>query len=343
MTMYGFDTSSYQGGLRVGTVNGASFVIPKATGGTRYVNPYCNRQYKDAKKLGWGRGTYHFAHDGASGGTAAQEAAAYVKNTKGYVRDGVQVLDLEAPSLINSNPVAWAETWLGNVGDATGVAPLIYMPPWVVNAYNWSNVAKTFGLWLPSWPDPRAHTFGGHTKAPAVKWWDFVAIWQYTDQGRIGGWSGYVDLDVALMDRAAWNLYANPAAATKTKPKAKTKPAPKPAPKPKPAKPATPKDRVYIVKRGDTLAAIATKYHTTVKHLATLNKIKNANVIRVGQQIRIDQAKPVAKSATIYTVKSGDTLGGIAARYHTTVHQLAVRNQIKNANVIRVGEKIKIN
>ena len=44
---------------------------------------------------------------------------------------------------------------------------------------------------------------------------------------------------------------------------------------------------VYVVKRGDTLGAIAKKYNTTVKVLAAHNGIKNPDLILVGQKIRI--------------------------------------------------------
>ncbi len=43
-----------------------------------------------------------------------------------------------------------------------------------------------------------------------------------------------------------------------------------------------------------------------------------------------------------YTVKSGDTLSAIAARYKTTVSALAKTNNIKNVNVIRVGQKLTV-
>ncbi len=43
-----------------------------------------------------------------------------------------------------------------------------------------------------------------------------------------------------------------------------------------------------------------------------------------------------------YRVKSGDTLGAIAARYKTSVAELARDNKIRNANVIEVGQVIKI-
>ena len=47
-------------------------------------------------------------------------------------------------------------------------------------------------------------------------------------------------------------------------------------------------DNYYVVKRGDTLSAIAVKYHTTVNKLMALNpQIKNANLIYVGDVIRL--------------------------------------------------------
>ena len=44
---------------------------------------------------------------------------------------------------------------------------------------------------------------------------------------------------------------------------------------------------VYVVQKGDTLTAIAKKYGTTVKKLKDGNNIKNANLIYVGQVIKI--------------------------------------------------------
>lgn len=43
-----------------------------------------------------------------------------------------------------------------------------------------------------------------------------------------------------------------------------------------------------------------------------------------------------------YKVKSGDTLGAIAARYKTTVSALAKANNIRNVNVISVGQQLKV-
>ena len=44
---------------------------------------------------------------------------------------------------------------------------------------------------------------------------------------------------------------------------------------------------------------------------------------------------------TYYTIKNGDTLGGIAKKFHCTVKQLKQWNGLKNDN-IRAGKKLKI-
>lgn len=51
---------------------------------------------------------------------------------------------------------------------------------------------------------------------------------------------------------------------------------------------------------------------------------------------------PTDTEETVYTVKAGDTLAGIAAKYGTTYQVLAEYNGIKNPNIIHVGQEIKI-
>ena len=43
----------------------------------------------------------------------------------------------------------------------------------------------------------------------------------------------------------------------------------------------------YQVQQGDSLSAIAKKYHCTVDDLMRWNNIKNPNIITVGQQLKI--------------------------------------------------------
>jgi len=43
-----------------------------------------------------------------------------------------------------------------------------------------------------------------------------------------------------------------------------------------------------------------------------------------------------------YTIKSGDTLGAIAGRYHTTVSKLCSLNGIKSTTTLRIGQRIRV-
>lgn len=56
----------------------------------------------------------------------------------------------------------------------------------------------------------------------------------------------------------------------------------------------------------------------------------------------VPDSQPEAPSETVYVVKYGDTLSGIAKEYGTTYQDLAAYNGIANPNLIHVGDKIRI-
>ena len=149
-------------------------------------------------------------------------------------------------------------------------------------------------------------------------------IWQYTSGGRVAGISGDVDMNECYRD------LPKEIGGGSTTPSI-----PKPSPAPAPA----PAARTYTVQSGDTLSGIAAKYGTTYQHLASINGISNPNLIYAGQVLKIDGAATPAKT---YTVKSGDTLSGIASKYNTTYQKLAQINGISNPNVIYPGQVLKI-
>lgn len=75
--------------------------------------------------------------------------------------------------------------------------------------------------------------------------------------------------------------------------------------------------------------------------------VKQAGLNGWGDNKQTQPAEPEtptepAVSETVYTVKSGDTLSGIASKYNTTYQVLADYNNISNPNVIHVGQKIRI-
>jgi len=61
---------------------------------------------------------------------------------------------------------------------------------------------------------------------------------------------------------------------------------------------------------------------------------------------KVDQSQEIVQAPTTvdvtYTVKSGDTLSGIASKYNTTYQKLAEYNNIPNPSIIYVGQKIRI-
>lgn len=103
----------------------------------------------------------------------------------------------------------------------------------------------------------------------------------------------------------------------------------------------------YSVKSGDTLSALAKRFHTSVSALMKANPaIHNANLIHVGQKLSIpgasdNYAQPSSGGVT-YTVRSGDTLSKIGAKFGVSYQAIAKANGISNPNVIHVGQKLKI-
>ncbi|OJH36419.1 LysM peptidoglycan-binding domain-containing protein [Cystobacter ferrugineus] len=105
----------------------------------------------------------------------------------------------------------------------------------------------------------------------------------------------------------------------------------------------------YTVRSGDTLSGIAQRHGTTVNALVQANGIRNPDLIQVGQRLSIPgkggagaPSAPSAPATGSYTVRSGDTLSGIAQRYGTTVSALAQANGIRNPNLIQVGQKLRV-
>jgi 2',3'-cyclic-nucleotide 2'-phosphodiesterase / 3'-nucleotidase / 5'-nucleotidase len=97
----------------------------------------------------------------------------------------------------------------------------------------------------------------------------------------------------------------------------------------------------YVVKLGDTLAKIATKYNVTIKAIVEANAIENAALIFPGDKLTIPGAA-VSQNDNTYTVVEGDCLGSIAENFGTIYEKLAENNNIENPYLIFVGQKILI-
>ena len=56
----------------------------------------------------------------------------------------------------------------------------------------------------------------------------------------------------------------------------------------------------------------------------------------------LEKKRNEAPPATYHVVKKGDTLGGIAKKYGRSVKQLMAWNGLKNANTLRIGQRIRV-
>jgi Tol biopolymer transport system component/LysM repeat protein len=91
----------------------------------------------------------------------------------------------------------------------------------------------------------------------------------------------------------------------------------------------------HRVARGETLTHIAAYYGVPVSTLISVNRIRNGNIIYVGQRL-------IIPTVTRYTVKRGDTLANIAYKYRTSWLYIARANRIRNPNRIYVGQRLYI-
>ncbi|MDH4130752.1 MAG: LysM peptidoglycan-binding domain-containing protein [Gemmatimonadota bacterium] len=107
----------------------------------------------------------------------------------------------------------------------------------------------------------------------------------------------------------------------------------------------------YRVRTGESLWTISQDYHTTVARLRSLNGIGASESLRAGQVIlvpapAVHEASPPAGTTVaggkLYTVRSGDTLSGIADRHRVSVSALRAANGLGRSSLIKPGQKLRI-
>ncbi len=153
--------------------------------------------------------------------------------------------------------------------------------------------------------------------------------------------------DWSPVDPIATTTTSTTSTTSSTKPKKKT---------PKITKPSI---LVYKVRRGDNLSVIAQRCGTTVSAIRRVSGIKG-DLIYAGQTIKVPYT-PKAKrhidssgrsgsssssssTGRTYTIRSGDTISGIAARYGVGYKTVLKLNNMSEADArrLRPGQKIKI-
>ncbi|MCB5294197.1 Muramidase-2 [Arthrobacter sp. SO3] len=118
---------------------------------------------------------------------------------------------------------------------------------------------------------------------------------------------------------------------------------------------------VYTVKSGDTLGAIAARLGVKLSEVFGWNGLNLGSIIYPGQQIKIGggtaapapsapaapapvapASTPAAPASGSYTIKSGDTLSGIAARNGVKLADVLSANRLTMSSIIYPGQKLAL-
>lgn len=328
MKRLGIDISKHQGDINLAALKDkVEFVIIRA-GYSNSIDPKFERNYNLCKELGIPVGTYWYSY-ALNADAAKKEANTFLNVLKGKQFEYPAYLDMEDAdgwkkkhgyNFDNSKAISEA---FCSIVEGAGYYTGIYASKSWFDTY--LKGLDRYNKWIAHWSNVSYEDKSG------------VGMHQYTSKLKLNGYSGNLDGDYAHTDfptiikSGGLNGYGK---GTET-----TKPV-------KPSKPQTSSETIYIVKKGDTLSGIASRYGTTYQVLASYNGISNPNLIGVGQTIKIPNGTMshiTNTSSRTYIVKSGDTLSSIAKKYGTTYQKIAKDNNISNPNKIYPGQKLTIN
>lgn len=367
MSLNGIDISNWQQGIDLSKVP-CDFVIAKATQGTGYVSPDCARQVEQARQTGKRFGVYHYV----SGGNAVAEANYFVDNCANWIGKGLFCIDWESNENSAWGNEGYLEQVIAQVKARTGIPPIIY-----VQASRYAQVAavanrQNCGLWIAQYADMNPT---GYQDTPWNEGAYACVIRQYSSSGRLPGYGGNLDLNKFYGDGATYDKYVTGGGSGSTAtPSQPSDPlagrsdddlanavirgefgdgdarkqklgarygAVQALVNRKLAKPAS-SGRTYTVQPGDTLSGIAAKLGVAQSQITGFHS-GNPNLIYPGEVLTIGgAAAPIQSAGTTYTVQSGDTLSGIAAKFGTTYQAIAAKNGIANPNLIYPGQVLHI-
>ncbi|MDN6457527.1 MAG: peptidoglycan-binding protein [Yaniella sp.] len=186
----GHDISRWQGSINVNALG--SFVIVKAGGsdiGYYYTDPMYARNARAVRAAGKQLG--HYYYNGYADPTAA--ANSFVNGLVSYQAGDPLVYDAEESRFVSPAKVqAWVQQVRKRLGSNANV--YVYMSSSVTRAYNWSSVAASgVRLWVANYGSNN----GAYHGSPSVAYWDKWLIHQYTSVGRVNGYNGSLDTNLA--------------------------------------------------------------------------------------------------------------------------------------------------
>ena len=206
-TMNFIDIASYQATIDLDAVfqqNPIDGIIVKSSEGTGYVNyPYCDKWVQWCRRNNKPWGFYHYLN----GTDPVAEAKYFVKHTENYFHDGLPCADYEG-AIVSAYGTYYLRRWLETVYEETGVKPLVYCNLSTIQSdvNGFRSIADAgYPLWLAQWigniTNFQPHPPQSGSYAPFKK----LTVHQYSDKGRLNGYSGNLDLDIFYGDIDDWN------------------------------------------------------------------------------------------------------------------------------------------
>ena len=198
-TIHGIDVSYAQGKIDWQKVKSMeedsvhiSFAFIKATEGILSVDPYFQRNWREAPKAGIACGAYHYFKPSKSGKWQAKFFLQTVKVEKG---DLPVVVDVEELNGVTPEKMRQElKDFLTYIQTKTGVKPIIYSGISFYQDYLAGNI-DGYTLWI-------AHYHQPELKVSSSTNWMF---WQHSDVATINGINHVVDFDAFKGDSVAFN------------------------------------------------------------------------------------------------------------------------------------------
>ena len=271
MSIHGIDVSEFQGRVDWDRVRkaGIQFAMLRAGYGTGSIDDEFRRNAEECNRVGIPFGVYWFSY-AYTREMARREADYCIEAIRRYEVNYPVCIDFEYASVnyAAERGVNVTRTLATEIVEefCRRVEELKYF------AMYYSNLDYMRRMFEQKLKDKYALWYAQYSQEPNVSG---MAIWQYSDMGRVDGISGNVDMDIALYDlsRVISRARLNHLDSDKSTPDSST---------PEPNEVIE-----YVVKRVDTLPKIAEKYGTTVKELTYYNCILNPNRLFVGEVILI--------------------------------------------------------
>ncbi len=107
----------------------------------------------------------------------------------------------------------------------------------------------------------------------------------------------------------------------------------------------------HKVQAGDSVAAIAAKYGSTIKDIISANNLSADGRLSIGQELLIPVAGPMGgpgptatpgTTGLMYNTRAGDTISGIATRFKSQVDWIMKANNIKPGDTLRIGQPLLV-